>query len=471
MTPETGRCIGDDYRLVELIDESPQIRRWLAEQLSVGRTVVIEELRPDRLESKNSFLNDVKAKGSVDHPWIGSVYEAVDRDDLCFFAQELLPGPTLAQTATQGETLAPSLLASIVRRVAETQIHLESSGRATSPISLEHIHIDSHSSVRVANLAVAGARSDDQSLRDVLRLGESLPPLLGQGQPGTTRMLSLFAWMRGEGIDSPIDWHRAREIAAEIEEQLMRMPSHGNDRPSGFVRWLTLHKRASIAAALLMINLGAVLVVPMFMGGEIGPSASTQQQSLSIVTVPADIHPTPDGLEEPLAAFNISAKEISIREYEEFLKTLTTLADHQQAHAYDHPDQPNHKTSHVPDQWQTMLASARSEKLWNQKPLTLASPVVGIDWWDAVAYANWKQANLPSQEQWHAAKHRGLINGTVEEWTNSEASPPDNPHGSKRWVVIGPAGGRPAAASPRQWTDDRMERHPERGFRIVIADE
>lgn len=466
MNPEIGRCIGEDYRLVELIDETPLMRRWRAEQLSVGRAVGIEELRPDRLESRTSFLNDVKAKGSVDHPWIGSVYEAVDRDDLCFHAHELLPGPTLAHTATEGAALAPAQLASVVRRIAETQLHLESSGRATSPIGLEHIHVDGHAGVRIANLAVAGARPEDHSLRDVLRLGESLPPLLRNAQPGTTRMLSLFAWMRGEGIDAPLDWNRVREIAAEIETQLDERPQ--TDKPSAprIPPWLASRKTLVLAACAALAILTSVTLVSRCGKTKASPTSAPRADS-GIVAVSAGAYPTPDGLDRTLPAFTISKNEISIREYAGFLKMLDLLAQHDNAGAYDHPQQPRGKAGHLPDDWDAMKRAAETRTAWMGKTLSVDSPIVGIDWWDAVAYANWKNATLPTQEQWHAAIRQGLIHSTVEEWTASQASPPDNPHGIRRWVVIGPA---PAgSAAPRQWTDDRGERRPARGFRIATT--
>ena len=118
------RFLGD-YRLVELLGEGPITRVWLAEQESIGRNVVVEELRPDAPESREQFVADIRAKALVSHPLIGSVYEAVTSDGHCFFAREHLAGPSLAERLEARSTLKPSELAPLLRRLAEAQLHLE----------------------------------------------------------------------------------------------------------------------------------------------------------------------------------------------------------------------------------------------------------------------------------------------------------------------------------------------------------
>ena len=86
-----------EYRLKELLHENAISRTWLAEQVSVSRLVLVDELRAQAADQRDAFLAEVRAKAAVDHPLIGSVYEAVAEPDLCFYAHELLAGTTLAQ--------------------------------------------------------------------------------------------------------------------------------------------------------------------------------------------------------------------------------------------------------------------------------------------------------------------------------------------------------------------------------------
>ncbi|MCF7733414.1 MAG: hypothetical protein K9N23_17115, partial [Akkermansiaceae bacterium] len=54
-----------EYQLKECLAEGALTRRWVAEQESVRRTVLIDELRPERLDQAEAFLTDVRAKAAV----------------------------------------------------------------------------------------------------------------------------------------------------------------------------------------------------------------------------------------------------------------------------------------------------------------------------------------------------------------------------------------------------------------------
>jgi formylglycine-generating enzyme required for sulfatase activity len=215
------------------------------------------------------------------------------------------------------------------------------------------------------------------------------------------------------------------------------------------------------------------------------------------ILIPLGRHPNPDGTEEDLKAFRISPCEVTIGQYAAFLETLETLAKDGLDRTFDHAEQPPEKTSHIPDDWAALHAAAKTGGVWNQHAVTLDTPVVGVDWWDAAAYAEWKKARLPSQEEWFAALRMdveapaaipaadwlpvtsetfdrtppGLVGmaGSVCEWTRLPAVNPANPLGERKWVLIGGSFLKPGSnALTREWTDDRTLRRPDAGFRIVF---
>jgi hypothetical protein len=73
------RQIGD-YRLIELRAENETSRLWIAEQVSISRLVLLDELRDERSDLRQSFLANIRAKAAVRHPIVGSVYEAADAE-------------------------------------------------------------------------------------------------------------------------------------------------------------------------------------------------------------------------------------------------------------------------------------------------------------------------------------------------------------------------------------------------------
>ena len=94
-----------DYIPKECLKEGGVTRTWLAEQASVGRMVLVEELREEAAAQREDFLDDVRAMAAVEHPLVGSIYEACTENGSCYYAHELLPGDTLEEREAQGERI------------------------------------------------------------------------------------------------------------------------------------------------------------------------------------------------------------------------------------------------------------------------------------------------------------------------------------------------------------------------------
>lgn len=102
-----------------------------------------------------------------------------------------------------------------------------------------------------------------------------------------------------------------------------------------------------------------------------------------------------------LPSFYIGTHEVTNAEYAEFLQYIEKTGDI----SYDHPTQPASKKGHVPLEWKTR-GQARP-----------THPVVGVDWYDAHAYARWHGMRLPTEQEWEKAA-RGT-DGRKYPWGNS----------------------------------------------------
>jgi len=100
-----------DYIVLHCLKETQETRTWSAKQVSVGRAVLIDELKQAYAGSSQSFLADVRAKAAVEHPLVGSIYEASTDRGHCFCAYELLPGDTVAQLVNLRQNLKPNVYA------------------------------------------------------------------------------------------------------------------------------------------------------------------------------------------------------------------------------------------------------------------------------------------------------------------------------------------------------------------------
>jgi hypothetical protein len=485
-----GTLLGD-YRLEQFLAESSTTVTWLAAQASIGRQVLLIELKPSALDRRDAFLADVRAQAAVDHPLVGSVYEAVSVPEHCFAALERLPGSSLADRMLAREALKPLQLAHVLRRVAEASLTLESAGIATAPLGPADVFLDSHGVVRLANLARAGGRDTGRSAGDVDRLGQSLPPLVADGHPGASRLLTLLAWMRGEGAEQALGWADVRSYTDQIEQQLAEAPAAAAVPPTS--RALPGRSRQP----LLLGGAAVLAAAGLAMFALKGRNGGRPELPLPApVAVPAGAYSAPDGGQVTLAAFTLSAHEVTIGEYGEFLDALESLPP-ERRDAYDHSSQPADKAGHEPDGWAEIHAALESGGQWQGRAVGKDYPVVNIDWWDAAAYCEWKGCQLPTQQEWFAALLRDVADpatlrpagwgpvqevaptdrtpsglhgmaGSVAEWTNSQSINPANPLGETNWVLVGGSYLKPGSgAATREWSPDRGLRRPDLGFRVL----
>jgi hypothetical protein len=479
-----------DYILLKCVREDAETRTWSAKQVSVGRAVLIDELKSAAGGNSQAFIANVRKKASVEHPLVGSIYEASTERGQYFCAYELLPGDTVSKLAQAQVKFKAQRFVHMLRRIAEANIYHETHNNSTSPLGPDDIHIDNQGIIRLENLVIDGERGEEESLRDIIHLGSIFQSLLDPNFPGTTRCLTLLAWMRGEDTENYLTWAQIRDYCAQIEQQLTE-PSEMQALPTAAIPAEPKSHMIWVYAAVALLLLGGALA---FILNKNNGGSNFAESKPAWIEVPAGTYPVLNGTDVSVSAFSISNQEVSIGEYAKFLKTLDLLAKESNDHVFDHPEQPDNKTSHKPNHWDDLLAAAEQSKPWNNIKINLNTPVVGVDWWDAYAYAKWKKCVLPTQEQWLAAlvsktkeystipvsdwppasqtpdrTDNGIfaMAGSVVEWTAEPRVSPSNPLGKPQWVAIGGSYLKPGKGSlSQEWIEDRSTRRPDLGFRI-----
>lgn len=491
-----GTQIGD-YLIGDFITRETNTLTYSATQVSVQREVVlcslVNDLKTDT-EARREFISDVQIKASVDHPLISSVLEGVKNDTQCFFAMEKLHGATLEAIHAKGSSIAPIDTARIIRNIASANQYLESRKIATLPLSPQHVVIDDKFHCRLCNRAVKGEVNPDTATRDKQLIGQVLHDLLEPGQPGSTRTGSLLDFMADPHRDIPLSWTQIHDLADEVERQLAQQrqlakPKDYNPIQSPTMRMAPAVSSSSIGKLIAAITVIAILAGLIYYFSSRKPIAR-EREIPDMVRVPAGHYPGPDGAPVHLREFWIDAHEVTIGEYAKFLQALNILNEDQKT-VYQHEDQPDNKTSHLPDGWDNLYDAAKHGTLWNGLEVDLNYPVVGVDWWDAYAYAEWKGRRLPSREEWYAACSAGgdpgkLVGsgwapvdqseptihgiyglaGNVSEWMRKRTLNPADPSMPARYIISGASYLRPKhGARAREWVASRNLRRADLGFR------
>jgi len=141
-----------------------------------------------------------------------------------------------------------------------------------------------------------------------------------------------------------------------------------------------------------------------------------------------------------LGAYYIDRTEVTNAQYARFLAEVDKAGDA----PWRHPAQPKAKKGHTPALWDNaQLGKAKADH-----------PVVGVDWFDAYAYAKWAGKRLPTEAEWERAA-RGA-DGRTYPW--GEAPPEKRLRyranffstflAADRYHYTAPVGTFPTGASP-----------------------
>lgn len=427
------------------VSEGQLTRTWEAEQISMQRSVMVEMLKTLATRDSHivgSFLADVKAKALVSHPGIGAVYEVVTNDEATLFAREQLDGETLEAMHEAGKKLGPVEVVRLLGQISDSMLYLENEGIATVEYGLHSFIVGGSKQVRLMNLAVEGKRDERVDTRAKQLLGAVFDEMLQAGQPGATRVGSLCGFMADLNRPVPLTWRQVSDLSLQVREQLEG--SGPIESPIIAEEPYEVRQPMKIPPAFWVLLGGFALigVIILFVAQSQGDKNPTP---VEVVDVPSPYVEIPAG-EYPLGGKKVavirepivmSRSEVTLAQYNAFLE----FPDHSK---FEHPEQPSSKKDHLPDDWRIVWPAAVKGQIWQDRPMSTDCPVVGIDWWDAYAYARWSQSRLPTMIEWAvAANYQGAPSG-VNGWGRAD-SPGQDKTGAG---LIGMAG------NVREWSRD-----------------
>lgn len=491
---QEGDIVGD-YRLMRAVSEGQLTRTWEADQVSMARPVMLEMLKSLAGQDAgvvSAFLADVRAKALLTHPGVGAVYEAVNDEAGTFYARERLEGESLEELHGAGRQFFPIEIVVLLGQIAEAMRYLEQQGVAVVEYALHHFIVTGREHVRLMNLAVEGERDIALDTRAKELLGEVFDDMTKKGEPGATRVRSLCGFMADLDRPVPLTWEQIVDLCAQVHGQL-RGTTPVETPPLPEVPYEPKPRRKVPSAVwALLAGVGLISALILFVIFSQNPRKPALNQPVeppvTEIEIPAARYELGDGrVVEITTAYRMQRCEVTLAQYHHFLE-FPDIAK------FRHPDQPASKKDHRPDDWKAMWAAAVKHETWQGREMLPSCPIVGIDWWDAYAYANWANGRLPTLAEWSAAAAyqgapataapwrsveieesdltgAGLLgmSGNVREWTLQPEVNPSAPLAPKTYVAAGTSyEDLSGSTATRLWLASRSVRRNDLGCRIVI---
>ena len=423
--PLIGVQIGD-YRVQQLIGEGGWGRVYLALQLSVNRRVGLKVLDPMRADDpgvRSEFLVHARAKAAVQHPFIMSVFEADEQNGLAFYTHEFLDGASMEEIVARGQVLDEKTALHILKVSGEALQYLWSHNIAHTPIEAGSLRLGNDGIARMANIAIANADPEVTVERELRTVSTMLRQLTKENaiSPGLRMLLG-----RMTGGQNPVSgWPVVLQAVKALEPKVIPIEAAKmKAADAAAMRAVDAARKARKRGLIINVCILAGLLVAL--GFVTWKYVITNARKLDIqVQISVDRYMVGEqGQAVTLGSYEIDKYEVTIGEYAKFI----AWCEQNQAreHEFDHR-LGDKKTPHVNRDVSTLIqnAAVRGARVFKHAAnpaqklgedpgaeIDLNCPMVGVTFWDAYAYAQWRgkivdkdgiPRDLPTEEEWEAA--------------------------------------------------------------------
>ncbi len=494
-----GKTLGA-YSVEAKVGETTTGGIYRATQTSMSRSVRLyilsRELSADP-EAVQRFVTNASVKANVKLPTMLTVYEAGQDAGVYFYSCEYFRASTLQQLLQQGQQISEKAAFNILKIVSSGLAELAKANILHQPLTPNTILFAGENKIRLANIAALEPNPASTPAEDMKALAAALQQALPPQSDGTVPGLrELLARMQA-GDPALLKWAPLSSAVSAITPKVQVADAYKLDaRERAAIKALEeskkKQKRSLIINGLVSLTLLAVALYTiywaMFLRG------SSYRNFDTMIRIPAGEFIYQDGQKVTLPEFWIDEHPVTIGQYAEFLQWIQDNPD--KISTVAHPEAPSGK-NYLPNDWADqklnmgpMPGYYTRAKRWGKykgAPLNLDSPVFGVDFYDAYAYAKWKGRRLPTEQEWEKAA-RGTA-GNLFPWgnepdnkrVNSGADFDPNPEkgghidGWKRWSPVdamkgdkSPFGVMGMAGNVSEWTDSWAESPELGGLKVPV---
>lgn len=411
-----GMMLGP-YFIEEKIGQTRWGPVYRAMQTAVNRPVALKVLSPELAadpQKVEEFLASARAAAQLSLDGVVAVYEVGTDAGTHYCAMELMDGPPLREFLRKEGAPGRADERRLLRMVAEVAKTLDALWKNKVPHQppLEsNLLANKAGHVKMINIQPGPRPASASPEQDMATLGVLVATLANE--VGKVRQRVGVFVERLMDTKSRRRFRSLAEVAAAAEalEKELFPPAVAKPAPPPTPATHRLSTMTiSILVVLLLATLGGIVWMGRSLWRSMGPARNARPEDAgTMVEVPGGEFIYQNGERKTLKTFYIDRYEVTFAEYKEFVDTSLRV------YVEEHPFAPRHKI-HAPAYWEQMLDAIKTRKLFNGAWLTWDSPVFGIDWFDAWAYARWRGKRLPTEEEWEKAA-RGT-DGRLYPWGN-----------------------------------------------------
>jgi len=395
-------CLLSTFQLTRLVSYGRMTHTFEASQVSIDRPVFLHLLNAEHTEDEEisrDFLADLQAKAKASHETLIPVFQAINDGSRLYYAAEHVRTETLSQVIEEGRSINPLSALRILHAAAASLLHLYGIKVSAHTLEAEHVFLvpEASDQCRIENIAFAGGMTEREHLANLGHFAKTLIHSLDVSNEFAEEVRTWLTAVAEQPSlrDAALD---ARKTLARLEGRgtIVDPPTHIPGSPN-----TNLPGRRQKQGAPVGLILGAVALIGAafyFLSGDSTPKVELRDHN-KMVEIAGGVLQTSRGTMD-VEPFWIDAYEVTIAQYHEFL--IDTDGNPNSSYI-NHRDQPKTKTSHVPENWDKYYPIAEQGGKYLDHQITLNHPVFGVDWWDAYAYARWKDRRLPTAAEWEFA--------------------------------------------------------------------
>lgn len=448
--PELPHTLGV-YTLTRLIELRRNSALYEARQTHVDRAVVLEVLQPGVSHAEEvAFLAQARqhAAGSA-MPHVADVFESLRAEGIWFVTQELPQGRSLADLAAAGQKLSAQHICHVIAAAAEMYAACRQAGLGAVALAPSSIYVEESGEVHFLSPLVEGEpqQAPEQMQAIAAALWAVCPE---EKEAGLGRTVTMLQWLTDGYEGHFLEWDELKDTAGTIITQLRQ-----NARPDSAKPLITLLRER-------VENTPGVQQVRRFLGSwgtHLGAAAAAILLLSSMGTMFGLGEPVTTGAEgETGILCHQSGKNelvmrspVTVQEYADFLQAFEEMDEHEQMELREAVS--GMSGSPIPLNWAQQCERG-----------DLAAPVTGVSYWQALLYARYKEALIPTAAQLQTVLT--VAPGHLDmEWSRTEQeSPLPGIYSGPAFLVVG-AQGNPIPTGSRDWCAPRC------GFRITFPEE